>query len=210
MPRICTEDGRAEFAQALLDVTGGTREPGGAAEPRGGPTAEALHAYFPNRGDLVQALWWSALDEFDCRAQGASGMEGDPIQPIKALGMAYARFALENPARFRDLFDLDTGRLAAELNSNLSRESTYRTFLKMVADAAAQREIHLKDPELIAQILWAAIHGVFSLINSWPDFPFRSPGSLVSAMMDIMLAGVLATSAPDRIEAGEDTREVVT
>lgn len=203
MSRIHKEDTPTAFAQALLEVTCADSVAEQAAGPHGDSTISSVFAYSPNGVDMVQALWWSALDEFDRRLQGASGTEGGPIQPIKALGTAYARFALKNPARFRDLFSLDTGRLAAELN----HESTYRMLLQMVMEATEQRGIRLTDPELTAQILWSAIHGIFSLINSWPVFPFRSPALLVSTMMDIMLAGVLATSAPDRKGAGEEAHE---
>lgn len=179
-----TRNAPAAFAQELRDVAGID------AAPHHDPTT--VYAYFRNNGDLVQALWWSALNDFDRRVQDAFRAADDPIQPLKAVGAAYARFALENPARFRDLFNLDTGRLAAELNADLSRESTYTLFLQMVKEAASEKNLCLRDPELIAQILWAAIHGIFSLVHSWPDFPFRPSSLLVSTMMDIMLAGVLA------------------
>ncbi len=197
MPRICTEDERSAFAQALLDVAGADAGPARTARPRSDPMPSALHAYSPNQVELARALWWNALGEFDRRALGSSREEGDPVQAIKALGAAYARFALEDPARYRELFDLDTGRLAAEVNNNLSRESTYRLLLQKVMEAIEQRKLRMADPELVAQILWAGVHGIFSLINSWTEFPFRPPALLVSTMMDILLAGVLGGSTQD-------------
>lgn len=208
MPGIRTEDTPTAFAQALLEVACADGVAEQTAVPRSGPTASARHAYIPNQVELARALWWNALSEFDRRALESSHMEGDPVQAIKALGVAYARFAMEDPARYRELFCLDTGRLAADLNSNLSRESTYRLLLQWVTEAFEQRGLCLTDPELVAQTLWAGLHGIFSLISSWTDFPFRPTALLVSTMIDTLLVGVLANSTPASSEAGLDNHEV--
>ena len=160
---------------------------------RVGLTAAALYAYFPAKADLVRAMWWEALEEFDRGAQALSQREADPMEAIKALGLAYARFALENPARFRMLFLSDGDRPVPELIADRSREGTYDLLLRRVTEAMAQGQMRRpSNPELIAQTLWAGVHGVFSLTNSWSDFPFQPPPLLVSTMMETLMAGFQA------------------
>lgn len=180
----------SEFAQELLKASGGGGQP---AVPMA--SASSLRVYHPDNTGFIKARWGAALDDFNHRAQNSLAMDGDPVQAIKALGMAYARFATENPDRFSELFNLDTGHLATEINDNPSQASAYRLALQLGMDAVEQKGLRVSDPEMVIQVLWAAIHGVFSLINTWPDFPFRDPALLVSAMMDYLEAGILASTS---------------
>lgn len=157
-------------------------------------TESDLHAYCPNKAALAQALWRTAVEEFDHHASTLSQLK-DPIEAIKTVGTAYARFALEKPARFQDLFQLDNVRLATELNNDPSHENTYRMLLQWVSEAIERGLLLRDDPELIAQTLWAGIHGVINLVNSWNDLPFKPQEMLVSSMFETLMVGVLADRA---------------
>lgn len=192
MPDVPQGEARPAFAQELLNAAGTEGLPPRAVGPRVGLTGSGFHAYCPNKAVLAQALWRTALEEFDHHAKELSRRQADPVEAIKAVGTAYARFALEKPARFQDLFQLDNGRWATELNTNPSRENTYRAVLQWVTEAVDLGLLRPNDPELIAQTIWAGIHGVFSLVNSWNGFPFKPQELLFSSMSETLMAGVLA------------------
>jgi AcrR family transcriptional regulator len=162
---------------------------------RVGLTASALYAYFPSKIDLLRALWWDALDELHVRMKALSQGAPDPITAIRELAMAYVDFALEDPARFRTLFMAERGELAAELRTAGVIHEAYHLFRQRVAEATGQGQLRLDDPDLGAQMLWAAVHGTLTLPLSSVSFPFRPPPLLAARLLDALLAGL--SSRPD-------------
>ncbi len=183
---------RPLFARELLRITQRDGLETKAPAPGVMMDEREYQAYSPNKTELVQALWLAALQEFDRCADELSRQKDNPLEGILALGKAYALFALERPARFNDIFQLDNGRLAAELNGKPTQENTYLTLLEWVSQAIEQGQLRHDDPELIAQTLWAGIHGVYSLLNSWTDFPFKPQELLFANMVKMLMIGVLA------------------
>jgi AcrR family transcriptional regulator len=192
MPEISMRGALPAFAQELLRAAGTDGQPPRVVGQGARLTGGGLGAYCPNKVALAQTLCRAAIEEFDRHANELSHLKEDPVAAIRALGMAYARFALERPARFQDIFHLDSGRTARELNNDPSRENSYLTLLQWVTDAVEQGLLRENDPELIAQTLWAGIHGVISLVNTWNDFPFKPQEMLISNMFEMLTVGVLA------------------
>lgn len=157
---------------------------------RVGLTASALYAYFPAKIDLLRGLWWDALDDLHARMARLSASEADPIAAIREIGRAYVAFGLENPARFRVLFMADQGALAEELKAAGITHDAYRLLRERVAEAIGQGRLRPGDPDLCAQVLWAAAHGAVSLVNSSASFPFVSPALLAATTLDAVLGGL--------------------
>ncbi|WP_404423282.1 TetR/AcrR family transcriptional regulator [Thalassospira australica] len=194
MSEIHRQDDLPAFAQYLLGQITQDNPTNRNTAPNAHTTRTAgigIYAYASDKAALNQVLWLTAMEEFDRQARELSRRRTNPIEAIRALGEAYARFAIEKPARFRDLFLLDSGRLATELNADLSRENTYRMLLEWVTEGVELGLLRRDDPELIAQTLWAAIHGVFSLAGSWNDFPFKPQAQLFSSMLETLMGGIL-------------------
>lgn len=179
-----------DAAQELFDSSGIEAVSMRALGGRVGLTASALYAYFPAKIDLLRALWWDALDDLHARMLRLSESEPDPIAAIRALGMAYVDFGLENPARFRVLFMADQGALAEELKTAGIYHDSYRLFRDRVAEAIDQGRLRPAAPDLCAQVIWAGVHGVVNLVNSSASFPFVSPPLLAATTLDALLAGL--------------------
>jgi AcrR family transcriptional regulator len=180
-------------ARELFDHSGIEAVSMRAVGARVGLSASALYAYFPAKVDLLRALWWDALDELHVRMQALSQREPDPTAAIRELATAYVEFALENPPRFRTLFMAEQGDLAAELRTARVIHDAYRLFRQRVAEAIGQRRLRLDDPDLVAQMLWAAVHGTLTLPLSSVSFPFQPPPLLAARLLDALLAGLSVT-----------------
>lgn len=179
-----------EAAQALFDSAGIEAVSMRSLGARVGLSAAALYAYFPTKIDLLRALWWETLDMLHAKLAEMSKREPDPIEAIRAIGIAYVEFALENPERFRVLFKVDQGDLAHELKNAGIYHDAYRLFRERVAEAIHQGRLRLNDPDLCAQALWAGAHGTIDLINSSASFPFVTPMLLAKTTMNALLAGL--------------------
>jgi AcrR family transcriptional regulator len=130
-------------------------------------SATTLYHHFADKETLLQAV----CDE-DFLALAGIMQEvvkiPDLITRIKALNQGYARFALEHPSHYRLMFM--TPRMPCNLDitqiqqDNIEQDAYAQ--LKLVVQEAFDAGLfkpELTDFELIAQILWASVHGVCSL-----------------------------------------------
>lgn len=194
--RARTRDRILDAARTLFDGDGIEAVSMRAIGRRVGLTASALYAYFPSKVDLVRDLWSSAKDDLARRLREISAAHADPLPAIRALGAAYAAFGIEDPLRFRVLFLWNDDSMKDEFYSRVENQSPYFVLRDRVAEAIGRGLIAgTDDADLVAQALWAAVHGVVVLNNTCTDFPFRPPDLLVSTVMDAVIAGLCRVSA---------------
>ncbi|MDR3437472.1 TetR/AcrR family transcriptional regulator [Telmatospirillum sp.] len=199
MPRLpLSEPERERVRRRILDAAQDLFDAGGieavsmrAIGVRVGLTASALYAYFPAKLDLIRALWQGALVELEHRLRDLSAREPDPMRTLALLGAAYADFALEEPVRFRLLFLTTTDLIGDALGAATESQAVYHLLRDRVAEAIRQGRLLITDADLAAQTVWAAIHGVVSLINTCGDFPFVEPQLLVHTMIQTVLRGMV-------------------
>jgi AcrR family transcriptional regulator len=165
-------------------------------------SATTLYHHFADKEALLQAV----CDEDFLKL--ASGMHQvmqlpDLIERIQALGKGYALFALQHPSHYRLMFMTPR----APCNQEISRiqqgnteQDAYAQLKHVVQEAFAAglfRE-EIADSELIAQTIWAGIHGVCSLQIAlgqevwveWADIEVR-----LQLMQSVMLQGLLRQPA---------------
>ena len=123
----------------------------------------------------------------------------DPIERLNILGMGYAKFALSHPNHYRLMFMTPSPCFDPKTSSiqqgNLQQDA-YAQLKEMVrlAFAAGCFREELKDAEIIAQTIWAGIHGVCSLEialgnDAWIDW--RVIESRLTLMRDTLMRGLL-------------------
>ncbi|MCM2316427.1 MAG: TetR/AcrR family transcriptional regulator [Thermoanaerobaculia bacterium] len=127
----------------------------------------------------------------------------DPIEQLRKTGLLYARFGLENRHHYRLMFmslrPEPTPELIERKKGNPS-EDAYE-FLVMIIRAglaAGRFRPEFKDPELIAQTVWAGIHGVVSLrisneCDPWVKWPAAERS--VKTMIDVLVNGLVREEA---------------
>ncbi|TAH34361.1 MAG: TetR/AcrR family transcriptional regulator [Planctomycetota bacterium] len=157
----------------------------------------ALYFHFEDKKALFRALCEQDFRALAQRFQGVAGI-ADPLQRLAEIGRAYADFALRHPNHYRLMFMAPKPMGASEslLERNNPDEDAYAFLLRAVKDAwsAGCFRPELNDPELIAQTLWASIHGVVSLHivkreeDEWIDW--RSPAEAVELMTAATLRGL--------------------
>lgn len=164
-------------------------------------SATALYLHFRDKESLIREL---CDTDFLALAQEMRSMEqiADPIERLRMLGIGYARFALTYPNHYRLMFM--TPQLVCRVNDSgiehgNAEQDAYAFLQGMVAEAHAAGRFRpeLEDPELIAQTLWAGIHGVCALeitlhAGDWLDWrPFEQR---IEIMQDSLMRGLLKDS----------------
>lgn len=165
-------------------------------------TPGALYAHFPDKDALVRAICQVDMQAF-ARECHVALQRPDPIDQLRELARIYARFALEHPQQYKVLFVLDPVPAIShdELLDRGNPESDAYAVLELAVTAAIEAG-HLPGmrarPQLVAQLLWAAIHGVVSIEirrHEGLQIPFEPIEDRVEAMCDTMLAGLTVVNA---------------
>jgi AcrR family transcriptional regulator len=153
-----------------------------------------IYHHFANKEDLVQALCFADFAKLS-QAMGDRPLPENPVERIRTLGHAYATFGVANPNHYRFMF-MTSGEWKKHANEEGTPPARSYAFLRDAVEAAMEQGYFVKgDVDLVAQILWSAIHGVVSLLitfkpEQFPRVPPR-PG-LIEASMEATLHGLLA------------------
>ena len=167
-----------------------------------GYTATAIYHHFHDKDALLNEL---CLCDFRALGEALRQMEQipDPISRLRAMGVNYVRFALQNPQQFRFMFMVERPIPGPDIVTIDPAEDAYAFLLQNVNEVMAAGLFlpELTDPEMIAQLFWAGVHGVAAThlskpqgtVHPWVDM--RSPDETAAMMVDVLCRGVLRNPA---------------
>jgi AcrR family transcriptional regulator len=122
----------------------------------------------------------------------------DPVERLRAAGRAYVEFGLTNPNHYRLMFM--TPKPVNEKTDKSGKgnpdEDAYAFLKGIVRDLEQQGRLRedLTDADLVAQTIWAIIHGVVSLEiakcnDAWVEF--RPVEARTAQVLDMVEKGLL-------------------
>lgn len=122
----------------------------------------------------------------------------DPVARLRAAGRSYVQFGLTNPSHYRLMFmtPKPVNDKADKSGMGNPEEDAYAFLKGIVHDLQAQGRLRddLTDVDLVAQTIWATIHGVVSLEiakcnDAWVEF--RPIEERTAQMLDLVEKGML-------------------
>jgi AcrR family transcriptional regulator len=131
-----------------------------------------IYLYFKDKDDLLGEVikaGFERMGEYIAEELTALGPDADPARQHRGLGRAYARFALENTAYFRVMFELPTvpqikrTEDCGSVEAGAGSESLLVDTIQRAMDAGLYQ---IEDAETGALIAWGLIHGLTSLYVS--------------------------------------------
>ena len=154
-----------------------------------GISQPSLYAHFTSADAIADELCVRAFDQLQARFAATVSAVKDPWQRVDLLGRAYIEFGIEHPDMYRiafmptreaepppgmtfDLATCDPG-LAAGL----------RAFASLRDTIAQIRGCDDEQVSVIAQAVWALVHGLTSLLISKPYFPWAEREALIEAVL---------------------------
>jgi AcrR family transcriptional regulator len=131
-------------------------------------TPTAIYHHFRDKQALIGELVEQDFLAF-ARALQKNARSADPVERLRGAGLGYVEFGLTHPSHYRVLFM--TPELAsskAEVHSahqGRAGEDAYGFLRQTVAECIALGRFRpeLKDADLVAQLMWAGVHGLVSL-----------------------------------------------
>ncbi len=162
------------------------------------PTAIYLH--FADKEELFRALCHEDFGRLASQFQTIAAVP-DPIERLKATGMAYFEFGMQYPNHYKLMFmteqpclmEPDERDKAVMGNPEVDGYAFLKRIVQQVIDAGVFRP-DLDDAELLSQTFWSAIHGVVSLhIAKKSDFwvEWRPVQRRAELMLDTTIRGML-------------------
>jgi AcrR family transcriptional regulator len=127
-------------------------------------TPTAIYHHFESKEALITELCrldFRALGQAFFRIEG----EADPIERLRRLGEAYVEFAIAHPNHYQLMFMTTRPQGVAEVAHGDPTEDAYALLRAACAEAVASNRMRpgIDDPDALAQILWAGLHGLVSL-----------------------------------------------
>lgn len=177
-----------------------------------GCRAPALYNHFRNKDDLLRAVHDAGFERLHGEKLASAGRSAaSGFERLRAGGIAYVRFALENPSLYRLMFAPPPSGDGSLAGNPFERDLGLKSLALLRASiVACQDEGYLpgQDPDLVAFTLWSVVHGAASLMlqnrspvtisaaNATTDATTGADDRLVEQTVDVMMAFVAATRRP--------------
>jgi AcrR family transcriptional regulator len=154
------------------------------------------YRYFKDKEAILAAVRARAFDRHAQALERAYAEGGpDPLVRASAIGEAYIRFALDNPEAYRLMFDICQDDEADHPDLVRAGERSRRTMSLHLEDEIAAGRLK-GDPDFIAHMYWAALHGALMLHLSRKLPPTLDVRTLIVALMATLDRGVFAPWRP--------------
>ena len=151
-----------------------------------------IYLYFKDKNELLHEVCEEAFSKLSDEIVRSQMQGQTPIEVLRFGMYAYVAFGLLNPHHYEVVFVTpknsgnDTG---YSFDASMGKKA-FELLSASVANCMSAGDIRGGDVETISQTLWAGIHGVTSLLIAHEGFPFVERETLVSSVIDTMIAGL--------------------
>jgi len=153
-----------------------------------GYSPAAIYRYFKSKNEIFACL---TAESFDLLIKASSSVVPDPdedtVSVLKRGMHAYVAFGLNNPDHYRIAFLLDGG----ESNGPQRPRAAYEALRARIRRCIESGRMFPADTDLLAQSLWAAVHGITSLLVQRRSFPWVARNELVDRVIDSAVDALL-------------------
>lgn len=129
---------------------------------RVGVSHNAPYRHFQHKEALLSAVAEQGFQRLrTATEQALESASSDAARRLSAIGCAYVKFAVSNRAYYRVMFSLDDSRRDEGLQAAIEQSSA--VLLNVVRDGQATGVFRTEDPQQMAQVAWAFVHGIAML-----------------------------------------------
>ncbi|MEA2707490.1 MAG: hypothetical protein QOF78_91 [Phycisphaerales bacterium] len=165
----------------------------------------AIYAHFEDKAALMQQLCQNDFQSLAHVFHDLAQIE-DPIERIRQTGHTYIRFAAKHPNHYRFMFMTPHAEIQGQCeiqeayendpNKNNPNENSYLFLLLACEQAIKEGRLRkeLRDPQLVAQTFWAAVHGVASIEVTFRNDPWMQMADLetrAATMIEGIIRGLV-------------------
>jgi AcrR family transcriptional regulator len=151
----------------------------------------AIYLYFGGKEELLHCLVEESFSKLlDVLNDVPTGE--DPTANLKARLRAYVNFGLMYPFHYHFAFLLPPTVERPKGGLPLTPHEAFEVLRRSVAECRWRGLMPSVDGETASQALWAAVHGITSLLIAKPEFPWVERERLIAQVIDMAVDGLLS------------------
>ncbi len=159
---------------------------------RVGVSRMAAYRHFAGKADLLGAICEVGFTQFAATLEEAwRGAKPDAFSRLRAMALAYVRFAGDRRAHYEVMFDPARDPNPRGLPANDPGARAFAILEQTIRDGQKAGEIRAGDPVQLARIAWALVHGI-SMLDLEPDLTEPGAGTRFVAFSSEVLETGLA------------------
>ena len=162
-----------------------------------GVTPTTLYLHFQDKAALLQEICDGSFAQLAAEFARPEISRAPAIEALRRLLDIYVGFGLAHPREYRLLFmtevpphlgghRLHPGGEDGRLDNGQLAFATLEALVRRLVDEGVFRA---GDPVAMAEAIWAAAHGLVSLLIAMPHFPWSDRARLVDAVAEMVLRG---------------------
>ncbi|MDY6997391.1 MAG: TetR/AcrR family transcriptional regulator [Actinomycetota bacterium] len=162
---------------------------------RVGVTPPSIYLHFADKEALLDAVccrYFEKLDEQMQAVEGAGRDDVPVVEVLRAQGLVYVRFALQNPELYR-IATMGHGRPGSDVDVTLN-SSAFAHMRASIETLIADGSYPPGDPTTLALEMWATVHGVAALLISRPYLPWGDVEEFVDRVLRTLCLGLVASA----------------
>lgn len=150
-----------------------------------------IYLYFRDKADLLRSLTEETFAKLVHSFERITQDNGDALERLRKGLRAYIEFGLKNPNDYRVAFLLEHEPLVTDgqLDQTSMAHRAYGFVRDTVRDCVEQGRFRHVDIETASQGLWAAGHGLTSLLIVHPEFPWADRDALIDCLIETAVSG---------------------
>ena len=154
------------------------------------------YRYFAGKAEIFALVKADAYRRFADAQDAAAGKETEPLDRLAALARAYIAFGLAEPDAYRIMFELTQSPDAAYPELAAQAERAWLP-LRAAVGAAIDAGLIAGDPDTVAHLYWARVHGLVTLHLAGKLQLGRDIHALLDALLSERIpAGALPSALP--------------
>ncbi|MCG2731630.1 TetR/AcrR family transcriptional regulator [Pseudodesulfovibrio aespoeensis] len=126
----------------------------------------AIYRYFKSKREILSTLRDEGFRRFVVSQRLRAQTCPDPLERLRAGGVAYVCFALAEPEYFQLMFCTDCSEVDLEGDLAATSMEAYALFRATVDEAVGLGHFGDADTDSVVFSVWAGVHGLAHLINS--------------------------------------------
>lgn len=156
-----------------------------------GVSRTALYRHFSDKTGLLAAVAREGFQRFRQALVDAWESGGRTPDAFEAMGAAYVRFAIENPAHYRVMFGRFRDLCGSDSGLSADASAAFQVLVDAIAALQETGAVCRDDPRQLALFVWATVHGVATLAIDGQLGPSPETGHpLVHFAMRRMATGI--------------------
>ena len=150
-----------------------------------------IYLYFEDKADLLFHICEETFAQLASKSEQLLIDQSDPVATVRKIGRAYVDFGLKHPNHYRVTFinrpadhTLDPERREKSMGTQ-----AFNLLKRSVEECIKQKKFREIDLDVASQALWAAVHGITSLLITHPNYPWIQAEQTIDLVIDSMCSG---------------------